>query len=118
MPHVTEHTPKVSTRSVKPYARESSREKRQQDRRSDRQTHRRIVQNRFSRRFVGCTSHIRSYLEVDFSHDASTSIDKEVKEVFATGEGEKQFERVELVNKLGFEEKWSSLPWRCRVTLP
>jgi len=42
MPHVTEHTPKVSTRSVKPYACESSREKRQQDRQTasqpDRQT--------------------------------------------------------------------------------
>ena len=38
MPHVTKHTPKVSTRSVKPYACESSREKRQQDRRPDRQT--------------------------------------------------------------------------------
>ena len=82
MPHVTERTPKVSTRLVKPYARESSREKRQQDktiRRTDRQTHRRIVQNHFSRRFEGCTSQIRSYLEVDFFHDANTSIDMEVK---------------------------------------
>ena len=83
MPHVTEHTSKVLTRSVKPYARESSREKRQQDRRTDRQTdthtHRRIVQNHFSRRFEGCTSQIRSYLEVDFLHDANTSIDMEVK---------------------------------------
>ena len=86
MPHVTEHTPKVSTRSVKPYACESSREKRQQDRqtegqtdgRTDRQTHRQIVQNHFSRRFGGCTSQIRSYLEVDFLHDANTSIDMEV----------------------------------------
>ena len=68
MPHVTQHTPKVSTRSVEPYACESSRKKRQQDRRSgrqtdgrtDRQTHRRIVQNHFSRRFGGCTSQIRS----------------------------------------------------------
>jgi len=86
--NVTEHTPKVSTRSVNPYARESSREKRQQDRRldrqtdgrTDRQTHRRIVQNHFSRRFEGYTSQIRSYLEVDFLHDAntSTSIDMEV----------------------------------------
>ena len=89
MPHRTKHTPKVSTRSVKPYACESSREKRQQDRRPDRQTdrqtdththtHRRIVQNHFSRRFGGCTSQIRSYLEVDFLHDANTSIDMEVK---------------------------------------
>jgi len=79
MPHVTEHTPKVSTRSVKPYACESSREKRQQDRRPDRQTDRRIVQNHFSRRFGGCTSQIRSYLEVDFLYDANTSIDMEVK---------------------------------------
>jgi len=90
MPHVTEHTPKVSTWSVKPYACESSREKRQQDRqtegrtdrRTDRQTLRRIVQNRFSRRFGGCTSQIRSYLEVDFLHDANTSIDMEVIKVF------------------------------------
>jgi len=82
MPHVTERTPKVSTGSVKPYACESSREKRQQDRRSDRQTdrqtHRRIVQNHFSRRFEGCTLQIRSYLEVDFLHDANASIDMEV----------------------------------------
>ena len=90
MPHVTEHTPKVSTRSVKPYACESSREKRQQDRQTarqtdrrtdrqtDRHTHRRIVQNHFSRRFGGCTSQIRSYFEVDFLHDANTSIDMEV----------------------------------------
>jgi len=78
MPHVTEHTPKVSTRSVKPYACESSREKRQQDRRSDRQTDRRIVQNHFSRRFEGSTSQIRSFLEVDVLHDANTSIDMEV----------------------------------------
>ena len=85
MPRVTENTPKVSTRSLKPCACESSQEKRQQDRRSDtdryidRQTHRRIVQNHFSRRFDGCTSQIRSYLEVDFLHDANTSIDLEVK---------------------------------------
>ena len=78
MSHVTEHTPKVSSRSFKPYACESSREKRQQDRQTDRQTHRRIVQNHFSRRFGGCTSQIRSYLEVDFLHDANTSIDMEV----------------------------------------
>ena len=83
MPYVTEQTPKVSFRSVNPYARESSREKRQQDRRTDRRTdrhtHRRIVQNHFSRRFEGCTSQIRSYLEVDFLHDANTLIDMEVK---------------------------------------
>jgi len=86
MPYVTEHTPKVSTRSVKPYACESSRKKRQQDEQTarqtdgqtDRQTHRRIVENHFSRRFGGCTSQIRSYLEVDFLHDANTSIDMEV----------------------------------------
>ena len=40
MPHVTEHTSKVSTRSVKPYACESSWEKRQQDRQTDSQTDR------------------------------------------------------------------------------
>ena len=100
MPHVTEHIPKVSTRSVKPYAYESSREKRQEDSRSDRETdrqtdgrtdgqtdthtHRRIVQNHFSRRFEGCTSQIRSYLEVDFFHDANTSIDMEVKMTYIT----------------------------------
>ena len=48
------------------------------DSKTDRQTHRRIVQNHFSRRFGGCTSQIRSYLEVDFWHDANTSIDMEV----------------------------------------
>ena len=49
-------------------------------RRTDRQTHRRIVQNHFSRRFGGCISQIRSYIEVDFLHDANTSIDMEVKQ--------------------------------------
>ena len=52
---------------------------RQTDGQTDRQTHRRIVQNHFSRRFGGCTSQIQSYLEVDFLHDANTSIDMEVK---------------------------------------
>ena len=33
----------------------------------------------FSRRFEGCTSQIPSYLKLDFSHDAKTSIDMEVK---------------------------------------
>ena len=74
MPHVTEHTPKVSTRSVDFYAHESSRGKRQQDRRTDR----RIVQNHFSRRFEGCTPQIRSYLEVDFLLDSIAFIDMEV----------------------------------------
>ena len=50
----------------------------QTDGQTDRQTHRRIVQNHFSRRFGGCTSQIRSNLEVDFLHDANTSIDMEV----------------------------------------
>jgi len=72
MPHVTEHAPEVSTRSVNPYARESSREKLQQDRQTNRQIHRRVVQNHFSRRFEGCTSHIQSYLKIDFLHDAIT----------------------------------------------
>jgi len=102
MPHVTKHTPKVSTWSVNPYARESSREKRQQDRRSnrqtdgrtDRQTHRRIVQNHFSRRFEDCTSQIRSYLEVDFLHGANTSIDMEVKLIFFLGMKAQQGKRV------------------------
>ena len=49
------------------------------DRHTHTHTHRRIVQNHFSRRFGGCTSQIRSYLEVDFLHDANTSIDMEVK---------------------------------------
>ena len=48
------------------------------DSKTDRQTHRRIVQNHFSRRFEGCTSQIRSYLEVDILHDTNTSIDMEV----------------------------------------
>jgi len=55
MPCITEHTPKVPTRSVNLYARESSPKKPQQDRRTDRQTHGRIVQKHFSRRFDGCT---------------------------------------------------------------
>ena len=38
MPHVTEHTPKVPTRSINLHARESLREKRQQDGRTVRQT--------------------------------------------------------------------------------
>jgi len=83
MPHVTEHTPKVSTRLVNPYARESSQEKRQQvrwsDRRTDRQTDTQTdCPKPLSRRFEGCTSQIRSYLEVDVLHDANTSIDMEV----------------------------------------
>ena len=45
---------------------------------SDSKTDRRIVQNHFSRRFEGCASQIRSYHEVDFLHDANTSIDMEV----------------------------------------
>ena len=49
---------------------------------TDRRTLRRIVQNHFSRRFEGCTSQIRSYLEVVFLHDANTSIDMEVKRLF------------------------------------
>jgi len=51
---------------------------RQTDGRTDRQTHRRVVQNHFSRRFEGCTSQIRSYLKLDFLHDANASIDMEV----------------------------------------
>jgi len=80
MPHVTEYTPKVLTRSVNPYARESSREKRQQDGQTDRRTdtqtnrqthtHRGNVPNFFSRRFEGCSSQIRPYLKLDFLHDA------------------------------------------------
>ena len=87
MPHVTEHTPKVSTRSVKPYACESSREKRQQDREQDRQTDRHThthTDGLSKTTFLDVlgvvrTSQIRSYLEVDFLHDANTSIDMEVK---------------------------------------
>ena len=45
----------------------------------NRQADRRIVQNHFFRRFQDCTSQIRSHLEVDFLHDANTSIDMEVK---------------------------------------
>jgi len=77
MPHITEHAPNVSTRSVNPYARESLRKRLQQD--IHRHTHRWVVQNHFSRRFEGCTSQIRSYLKLDFLHDASTSNDMEIK---------------------------------------
>jgi len=87
MNHITEHAPKVSTRSVHPNARESLRKRLQQDRQTDRQkdrqthghTDRRVVQNPFSRRFGGCTSQIRSYLKLDFLHDSNTySIDMEL----------------------------------------
>jgi len=40
--------------------------RRKSDSRTDTHTHGRIVQNHFSLRFEGCTSQIRSYLEVDF----------------------------------------------------
>ena len=81
MPHVTEHTSKISTRSVKPYACESSREKRQQDRQTARQTDTQTdcAKPLFSTFWGLYTSQIRSYLEVDFLHDANTSIDMEVK---------------------------------------
>ena len=52
---------------------------RQTDRQTNRHTHRRVGQNHFSRRIEGCTSEIRSYLKLDFLHDANTSIDMEVK---------------------------------------
>jgi len=71
MPRTTEHVPEVSTRSVNPNAREGSREKRQEDRYV---RHRQIVQDHFSRRLEGCTSQIRSNLEVDFLHYANTSM--------------------------------------------
>jgi len=69
MPHITEHAPKVSTRSVYPYARESLRKRIQQDRQTH--TRRRFVQNHFSRRFEGCTSQIQPYLKFDFLLDAN-----------------------------------------------
>jgi len=89
MPHVTEHAPKVSTRSLYSYARESLRKRLHQDRHTDshtdrqterqtdwnthtqrdRQTHRRVVQKHFPRRFEGGTAQIRSYLELFFLHD-------------------------------------------------
>jgi len=73
--HIPEHIPKVSSRSVHPYARESSRQKRQ----TGGQTVTRICQNHFSRRFDGCISQIRPYLKLDFLHDDNTSRDMEVK---------------------------------------
>ena len=63
---------------VRARGKSDSKTDRRPDRHTDRQTHRRIVQNHFSRRFGGCTSQIWSYLEVDFLHDANTSIDMEV----------------------------------------
>jgi len=82
MPHVTEHTPKVSTRSVNPYTRESSREKRQQDRRSDRQTHRH-TDGLSKTTFLDVLRvlHPKSGLisKSIFLHDANTYIDMEVK---------------------------------------
>jgi len=80
MLHVTEHTPKVSIRSINPSpVRARGKSDRKTDGRTERQTHRRIVQNQFSRRFEGFTSQIRPYLKVDFLHDANTSINMEVK---------------------------------------
>jgi len=72
MPHVTEHTPKVSTRSVKPYACESSRES---DSKTDRHTDG-LSKTTFLD-VLRVVPQIRSYLEVDFLHDANTSIDME-----------------------------------------
>jgi len=81
MPHTTEHTPKVLTRSVNNYARESSRKRQQHDRHTHTHRHtptqRRFVQNLFSRRCEGCTyrtSQMRSYRELDFLHHANTSM--------------------------------------------
>jgi len=64
MPDITQHAPKVSTRSVDPYARESSREKRQRDRHTD----------GLSKTTFLDTFQIRSYLEIDFLRDAYTSM--------------------------------------------
>jgi len=101
-PHITEQVPKVLTRSVnlRPARdREKGNSKTDRhtdrktdshtDRRTDRETqtdtdtHRQTQTGRQSdsqtdRRFEGCTSQIRSYLEVDFLHDVNTSIDMEV----------------------------------------
>jgi len=68
MPYITQHAPEDSTRSVNPYVRESSREKPQKDRHTD------DCPKHFSRRSEGCTFKIQFYLEVDFSHDANTSM--------------------------------------------
>jgi len=65
MPYIAEHAPKVSTRSVYPYARETLRKRIQQDRHTNTHTHRRVVQNHLSRRFEGCTFQTRSYLKHD-----------------------------------------------------
>jgi len=77
MPHVTEHTPKVSSRSVYSYARDSSPEKRQQDRRSDRHTDG-LSKTTFLD--VLRVVHPKSGLisKSIFLHDANTSIDMEV----------------------------------------
>jgi len=71
MPLITGHAPKVYTRSIYPYARDSSRKKLQQDRHTHRDTDG-LSKTLFSRRFEGCTSQIRSYVEVDFLHDAKS----------------------------------------------
>jgi len=76
MPYISKHAPKVSTRSVNPYARESSREKRQQDTHTNTETG---CPKPLFRRFEGFTFEIRSYLKLDFLHDANTSVDMEVK---------------------------------------
>jgi len=73
MPHITEHAPKVSTRSVEPYARESSRKKLQTDTQTHtyKQTHtqtdcRKPLFSRFRLLHIS--------LELNFSHDANTLI--------------------------------------------
>jgi len=74
MPHITEHTPKVLTRSVNPYARESSRKRQEQDRQTDSHTDGLSKTTFLDVWMVVRTSQIRSYLELDFLHHANTSM--------------------------------------------
>jgi len=74
MPHITQHAPKVLTRSVYPCARESLRERLQQDRHTDRLSKTTFLD-------VLKVIHPKSgvILNSIFLHDVNTSIDREVK---------------------------------------
>jgi len=84
MPHITEHAPKVSTRLVYTCARESLRKRIQQDRQTARQIDTHTHTDGLSKTIfldVLKVVHpkVRSYLKLDFLHDANTSIDMELK---------------------------------------
>jgi len=89
MPHITKHSPKVSTRSVYPYARESLRmlvqdrqAGRQTYRHSDRQTNRHtdgLSKTTFLDVLKVVHPKFTALISNSFFHDANTSIDMDVK---------------------------------------